>query len=275
MAKIVRIEGFTNESFVKETLDYLDEFELSLSINALGQGDVTENITSSNLNKTSTATMPKIKFRELDTENVVLWFAQLETQFQAYGIVDERRRFVLLSGLLKNEQSLIISNITLNPEKYEHLYSEAKNILIKAYEISLMKRIEKAFQMEPDVSEKPSQYLGRFNILLGDISLDDIKSWIVMKRLPALLQTTLLNDASIKNSHNLVEKADKLLPNGMPTDFHNNVNIISNDNRKKLCYFHRKFGKKATKCGGTPKIKCPMWQRALQQDINNVEDSEN
>ena len=96
-----------------------------------------------------------------------------------------------------------------------------------------------------------------------------------MKRLSALLQTTLLNDASIKNSHNLVEKADKLLPNGMPTDFQNNVNIVSNMNGKKLCYFHKKFGRKATKCGGIPNIKCPMWQRALQQAIHNVEDSEN
>ena len=147
--------------------------------------------------------------------------------------------------------------------------------MIKAHAISLIKRIEKSFQMQPDVSENPSQYLGRFNILLGDTSLDDIKSWIVMKRLPALFQTTLLNYASIENSHNLVEKADKLLPNGMPTDFQSNVNIVSNMNGKKLCYFHKKFGKKATKCGGTPKMKCAMWQKALQQDVHNVEDSEN
>ena len=46
------IESFTNESFVKETLDYLDEFELSLATNALGQSDANENMASSKLNKT-------------------------------------------------------------------------------------------------------------------------------------------------------------------------------------------------------------------------------
>ena len=73
----------------------------------------------------------------------------------------------------------------------------------------------------------------------------------------------------------MVEKADKLLPNGVPTYFQNNVNRIPNMNGKKLCYFHKKFGRKATKCGRTPNMKGPMWQRALQQAIHNVEDSEN
>ena len=103
----------TNDSRIR-----IDDFELEL-YSKLSSKEMLEN------SKQHSVKLPKIQFRELDTDNVSLWFAQLELQFQAFGIKDSSSKFILLSGILKDDQALTISSITLNSADYENPYEDS------------------------------------------------------------------------------------------------------------------------------------------------------
>ena len=95
----------------------------------------------------------------------------------AYGLGENKdtAKFVILSGLLENEQALLISDVTINP--HDVPYTQAKKILLQAYQRSCYENLEEAFQVKMNIDEKPSQFLTRFNLLVGKSTLDEIKRW--------------------------------------------------------------------------------------------------
>jgi len=75
--------------------------------------------------------IPKIEFRSFDEDDPELWFSQLEIQFEALGLSEDRKRFVSLMRLLGNEQADIVGAISVHPPPEP--YKAAKEELVGAY----------------------------------------------------------------------------------------------------------------------------------------------
>ena len=207
--------------------------------------------------------LPRVTIREFDTTNPSIWFQDLEIQFAALAVKEEKQRFAILNGLLDQPKSLVIHPVT-DDLNHDFPYTAAKTLLLDSYSLSLDQRLEKAFELQLVVgNEKPSQFLARFRILRNLAQMDDIDQWFLRRVLPEDVRLTLRNDDSITCAEDLAIKADQLLQSKQfqPTS----INFVSKRTNKfpsrvkKLCYFHEKEGKDSKRCAGTPIEKCSMW----------------
>ena len=91
----------------------------------------------------------------------------------------EFSKLVLLSGLLGEEQSIVIAPITSKQPMPTNPYSRSKELLVNAFSCSTYQRLDRAFSTSGlQHMEKPSQYLARFNLLLQEATMDDVRQWI-------------------------------------------------------------------------------------------------
>ena len=211
----------------------------------------------------------KISIRDFDEENPRLWFSELEHQFKARGITGQSAKFSCLSGVLGKGPSDVIARVTLAAEDNESSasFDDAKLMLLEAFELSRDERLDQVFNAQLDSDEKPSMFLGRLDVLLRDISMDHLRQWLVRRSLSAQFQITLLADKSINSAEELVKSADILVRKNREEDA---IHVVRNKQKSSaksfvksqsvLCYWHEKFGDKATTCAGTPVKRCPMWR---------------
>ena len=137
--------------------------------------------------------------------------------------------------------------------------------------------------------EKPSRFLARYRLMTKDITIDEMQRWFVFRSLPEAIQLTLLNDPSASTADGLAKAADKLMPTvekeksvelvAAVEKTPQAVKVVDKDASKSkeqfnLCYFHRKFGSNATRCGGSVKKKCPMWSRQIRPGVPGNADGE-
>jgi len=228
--------------------------------------------------------------REFDVKDPSLWFSQLELQFEAQAVVEERKKFVLLMSVIGEDQSHLLNAIAKNPPSDP--YKVAKRRLIDAFALSVFQRLEAAFDMTRAVGEeKPTLFLSRFRLLLQDATMDDIECWMVFRTLPEGVKLSILGDHEIKDADGLAKAADGLeqsvavQPSCAQVDIApvNAVLVKQPMKRERsmekrdpkpftLCRFHTKFGPSATKCAGTMAKKCPMWSRKFSVRNSGNED---
>ena len=219
--------------------------------------------------------LPKINFRDLDEESPVLWFYELELQFEAHNVEKEAHKFALLLGLLSRDQSFIIYSVTTKDPKHPKPYTTAKQMLLDAFELKKYQRIEMAFSMDGfKYREKPSQFLARFQLLLGDVSVDDICQWQVMKMLPSDVRMTISHDTSLTSAEQIAKAADRLMANAESSGIQ--AVVYKKAKRTKvLCKYHEQYGDKALMCAGTPMVPCPKWNRSFaKKDSENFRDEQ-
>ena len=124
-----------------------------------------------------------------------------------------------------------------------------------------------AFSSKTDCfSEKPSEYLARFELLTEDISWNQVKQWVVLRSLPEDIRLALVADQSLKTAHGLVQSADRLVQSKKETEKTDSTETmaVAFDSKKKkrkrqLCQLHAKFGDKAKECKGNFWNPCPMF----------------
>ena len=268
LAENLDLQQFTSDT--ENALTELDAFEMHIDTVLRRKYTIPSKITPIASNNEA-AKLPNIRFRYFDSQSPQLWFAQLEHQFIAHGLDEnkEMAKFIIMSGLLEHEQAPLVSDITINSPDVP--YTQAKKILVEAYKKSFYENLEQVFQEKMNIDEKPSQFLARFNLLMGKSSLDEIKRWYIMRDLPLHIQNILKHDKTIKTAEDLAKQADMLCEKETAPD----VNVIRQKAKKDIqrkCYFHQKFGPNARKCAGTPQEKCSMWNRKY---LNNNLSQEN
>ena len=209
--------------------------------------------------------LPKFSFREFDEGNPTLWFMELELQFSAFNIVSQKIQFFYLKGLLNTSQSYVVSSVTLQVEDLTTPFKDAKALLLKSYGMTVHQRLEKAFAVsELSHGEKPSQYLARFKLLIGEASLDDICQWHLKRALPEDVQLALSSNANVKSAEEMAEVSDALMASKGAADVGQvEVSVVKQNRSRKfkefvLCERHKRYGENAWSCTGTEDLPCPM-----------------
>ena len=194
--------------------------------------------------------LPKVTVRSFDQQDPGLWFKELENQFRAFAVVDESNKFALLLSVIGSCEGNAIATVTSQCEALSDPYSQAKLKLIDLYKLKPFDAIQKVLDLEYDCGEKPTQFLGRVETILSDITMEDVKTYLVTRHLSQTVRITLQGNDSLANTEQVAKRAD-LLVTEKPLPSVNQVKI--------LCSLHKK-DKESRQCLGTPQQKCPLWR---------------
>jgi cleavage and polyadenylation specificity factor subunit 1 len=123
-------------------------------------------------------------------DDPVLWFAQIENQFDLAGIKHDSTRFYHVASALEQRYATAVRDIVLKPPdtgKYLHLKTE----LIRRFTPSPAARLKRLFQHEELGDRKPSDFLFYLRTLAeNDISPKVLRT-LWLERLPARMHDIL------------------------------------------------------------------------------------
>lgn len=217
-------------------------------------------------------------------QNPRLWFIQLESQFVTAGISSDETKFHTLVGSMESNILSHVSHVLENPPA-NGKYDTLKKTLLNEFMESEEKRLRQLLENVCIGDKKPSGMLREMRELAcGKVSEELLKTlWI--QRLPQTMRAILSvsedtidklaimadkihdqSDASgvlnaVSTSDNdrlqslerqvseLLSKIDSLSIKGEQRNNPNYRRSRSNSRaRSSVCWYHYKFGKKATKC---------------------------
>lgn len=123
-------------------------------------------------------------------DDPVVWFKQVEAQFDTTGITADYTRYNTVIQQLEHRIAKEVRDIILNPpltNRYEKLKCE----LIKRLSVSQNQRIEQLLHHEELGDRKPSQFLRHLRTLAGDQVDDDLLRKLWSGRLPSHVRAIL------------------------------------------------------------------------------------
>ena len=257
--KLEQIEGVLNTaSEVGELVDQAEcEIRSLIRVRPGNQGEFVDTNGSSR--------MSKVVFKDFDTYNPTLWFLELEMQFTALGITDERSKFVSLSRVLGKDFTLDIAPVTCDHDQRATPYSDAKNLLLKAYRLTSFQRLERAFAMkELSYEEKPTQYLARFKLLLEDATVDEICKWHLRRALPADVQLALSVEVGSETSLEMAERADQMIAvKQNDQSLTQQISVAKDRKQPFVCFVHQRYGGRAWHC--MDRTRCSMKDQIIKR----------
>ena len=195
-------------------------------------------------------------------DKAILWFVQAESQFHLRSITTDKTKFAHVVTMLDSNTAEHVMDIIRNPP--EDSYETLKTRLTGAYAISEDERAERLLNMNGLGDKTPSQCLSKMLLLVPDNQAQSpgfLFRRLFLRQLPAEVRTQLAQSTKTGNTaedlRGLASEADKYFASigarissvseGSWTEASEdpNVNAVSN---RQLCYFHRKWGKNATRC---------------------------
>ena len=211
-----------------------------------------------------------------------IWFAQAEAQFTIKNITTEKTKYAYVVSVLDSDTATQVLDIIRAPPA-EEPYKALKNRLTKAYAISDRERASKLLDMNGLGDKTPSQCLTTMLNLVPDAEAQDpgfLFREIFLRQLPNDVQTQLAQSTRTGTSTTelraLALEADKYFSSigsristisrmaESADDF--DVNAVSN---RQFCYYHSKFGDKATKCRSPCQFKSTTRNGAVPSDQGN------
>ena len=149
--------------------------------------------------------IPKVKHREFDTDNTELWFKELELRFEALEITSEISRFIILTGLLDEQQALTVAEVTEAGEDDPNPYTHARRLLQIRYSTPWFEMISKAFNLPNDMLAKPSESSAKVEQLLRNATKESdilhcILKWDLLRRIPRDARKILATEEGKKMS---------------------------------------------------------------------------
>lgn len=219
------------------------------------------------------------KFRP---EKPALWFAQLEGQFALANITRDATKYAYVTSQLDAEYAAEVEDIIVNPPPNDK-YDAIKNELIKRLSVSREQKLRQLLEHEEIGDRKPSQFLRHLKSLAGFTVPDEFLKTLWMNRLPSTVQAILASQSSttLDDSAQLADKISEIIPREIAAmtsapsggdSFAQRLDRIEKEvaSLKKncqgnhcsrsrprsksratsdvICWFHRKFGSKATRC---------------------------
>lgn len=203
-------------------------------------------------------------------ERPEIWFAQIEAQFCVSGITSDLTKF---NTLVASMESHIIAQVTdaiLSPPPSD-LYMNLKRRIMEQFGENEHTKMQKLLTGLDLGDRRPSQLLNELRNLANGRMNDDLLKSLWMQRLPqnvrAILQTSnedLQGVAKLADRVLEVTEREQLyMATTTPADsveeivdrlaklekrFHSRSRSKERSKSPSLCWYHTKFGRKATKC---------------------------
>ncbi|CAB4045773.1 Hypothetical predicted protein [Paramuricea clavata] len=216
--------------------------------------------------------LPKLEFRAFDKAKPKLWFDQLEIVLMSSSIDTSEQKFAALLRLMDDSTSSLLGAITR--AKPPTAYEDAKNLLIKEFSLSKYDRVKAYLEASPGPDEKLSMFNARVESIVEDLSLDDFFKFCLLRHAPSAVRLQLSGSNFEKASlADLLKEADSLSQRANLDAQVVGAFQAKGKMDKKVCNFHRKFGKEAHTCTG--KTRCVFWSEELRQVGNRPDQKGN
>lgn len=216
------------------------------------------------------------------------WFAHVEAQFTLCGITADETKYSYIVSQIDSRLSRELDDLVRYPPEKGKRYEWIKQEMIRRYSISDSQRIRQLVSGEELGDRKPSQFLRHLKSLAGNLAEDALLRELFMQRLPKSVQQILAAHADLSldriagiadsilevtgPSVSAVHDSQPDLQTQLQ-ELSRKVDALthSNDSRSRRssrsrsryssrsrsrsssespgqCWYHRRFGVKATKC---------------------------
>ena len=213
-----------------------------------------------------------------------VWFTQVESQFHTRGVTADATKYHYLVATLTPETACQVRELLVAPPA-ENKYNTLKQAIIKRTTSSTTHRVKQLLNAEQLDGRKPTEFLRRMRQLVGtntNLINDELLAELFVTRLPAQTQTlvaasvglTLDQKAELADKvHDVVEPHVSAIDRSEVAELKREIAEMKDllrgrdrerqskapRNRSKTpkrqpegcdghCWYHSKFGDKATKC---------------------------
>ena len=154
----------------------------------------------------------------------LIWFAQVEAQFQTRKITSQKTRYDYVVASLSPEVAMEVRDLVLKAPDSDQ-YDRLKEALIERTAASEQRRLQQLFTGEELGDRKPSQLLRRMEQLLGQSS-EEAPSFLkelFLQRLPSGVRMVLASAKSDTPLSELALLAEKVMEVSSPPPPVNNI----------------------------------------------------
>ena len=186
-----------------------------------------------------------------------LWFAQAEAQFLLKHITEQRTKFAHVLSMLDSRTAEQAMDIIGAPGN--NAYDDLKARLTGAFAISDDEKAGRLLDMTGLGDKTPSQCLSAMLLLVPDGQTPGfLFRKLFLRQLPAEVQTHLAQTTKTgvedKDLRELAIEADRFFESlgsrvsSVSETLHEATDTNAVSSRRRLCWFHARFGAKALKC---------------------------
>ena len=198
-----------------------------------------------------------VKLPPFWNDKTTLWFAQAEAQFALRNITEQRTKFNHVLAILDSRTAERAMDIIAAPG--ETAYDDLKVRLTGAFSLSDPEKADRLLDMTGLGDQTPSQLIDRMLMLVpAGQNPGFLVRQLFMRQLPADVRAHLaqssktgttpeaLRELALEADRYFTSLGSKVSSVSETSQEVTDANAISN--RRRLCFFHAKFGAKALKC---------------------------
>ena len=206
---------------------------------------------------------PLVKLPEFWDASPAAWFAHTESQFDLYGVNDDNRRYHHVVAALPASVATRIVGLLSQPPAGDK-YAALKFQLLYNFSLSDAERADELFALNGLGARRPSQLMEHMLALLGDHAPGFLFIQLFLRQLPVAVRTALAG-VPTGDLRAFAREADKFYiaqrsSGSGPSVFYTSSAPPATGGRDAaarvgrpprehgLCFYHERFGNKATKC---------------------------
>lgn len=160
----------------------------------------------------------KVKLPEFFTENVDLWFWQVEAAFSAADVRSDAKKYYAIIGQLPASVIVKLADFRTNPPATGNMYQSLKDKIIKEYADSEQTKITKLLEDMPLGDQKPSQLLAKMRNRAANTAVtDNLLRQLWVRNLPETIRVILSTDDTtpINTMAETADRVQEAMKNGL------------------------------------------------------------
>ena len=205
-----------------------------------------------------------LKLPEFWEASPAAWFAHTESQFDLHGVADDNRRYHHVVTALPSSVATRIVGLLTRPPALDK-YTTLKTQLLYNFSLSNAERADELFALNGLGGREPSQLMEHMLALLGDNEPGFLFTHLFLRQLPVSVRSALA-DVPVGDLRAFAIEVDKFwiaqrgsggsspIPAYTSPAPHVRKNKTANVGpscpvqRPDVCFYHERFGDRATKC---------------------------